>query len=70
VALVALVLQLKKDRVLRIRCCKDTEKRFKRFVRDSEAPNSEKALINLLDKAERLKELEPGRIAVEPTGRS
>jgi len=61
---------MKKDRVLRIRCSRDTEKRFKRFVIDSEARNAEKALINLLDKAERLKELEPGRIAVEPISRS
>jgi len=60
---------MKKDRVLRIRCSRDTEKRFKRFVIDSEAPNSEKALINLLDRSERLKELEPGRIAVEPAGK-
>jgi len=60
---------MKKDRVLRIRCCRDTEKRFKRFIIDSEAPNSEKALLNLLDRSEHLKELEPRRIAVEPAER-
>jgi len=65
-----LVAQMPKDRMLRIRCSRETEKRFKRFVVDSEATNFEKALINLLDKAERLKDLEPGRIAVEPVGRS
>jgi len=59
-----------KTRTLRIKCSKETQRRFKRFMIDSEAPNSEKALINLLDKAERLKELEPGRIAVEPAGKT
>jgi len=61
---------MKKDRVLRIRCCRDTEKRFKRFVVDSEAPSSEQALLNLLNRSERLKDLEPGRIAVEPLGKA
>jgi len=61
---------MKKDRTLRIRCTRETEKAFKKFVIDSEAPSSEQALLILLDARKRLKELQPIRVAVEPVGRT
>jgi len=51
------------EAVIQIRCSKQTEKRFKKFVIDSDAHNYEEALIILLDRADR------PRIAVEPAER-
>jgi hypothetical protein len=53
---------------LRIWVSKDVERKFNEYAEDYNTKQT--ALISLLEKARRLTELEPGRIAIEPAGKS
>jgi len=52
---------------LRIWVSTETERKFYEYAKDYKTQQD--ALISLLEKVKRLRELEPGRIAVEPTGK-